>query len=51
MEKAERFSAVVLAGHKGLGFEVPFDLRSCECDILSLTAVLFICYSLKDFTT
>ena len=25
MEKAERFSAVVLAGHKGLGFEGPFD--------------------------
>ena len=25
MEKAERFSSVVLAGHKGFGFEVPFD--------------------------
>ena len=25
MSRAERFSSVVLAGHKGLGFEVPFD--------------------------
>jgi hypothetical protein len=25
MERAERFSAVVLTGHRGLGFEVPFD--------------------------
>jgi hypothetical protein len=25
VSKAERFSSVVLAGHKGLGFEVPFD--------------------------
>ena len=23
--RAERFSSVVLSGHKGLGFEVPFD--------------------------
>jgi len=27
VSKAERFSSVVLAGHKGLGFEVPFDPR------------------------
>jgi hypothetical protein len=25
VSKAERFLSVVLAGHKGLGFEVPFD--------------------------
>jgi hypothetical protein len=25
VNRAERFSSVVLAGHKGLGFEVPFD--------------------------
>jgi len=25
VNEAERFSSVVLSGHKGLGFEVPFD--------------------------